>query len=79
MVFNYRIQLMRVLVSSLVFIRLHNTPPHVKRYVMELNVFLVYPKRGITCLVSLFGHEKYLLITCTKIIQPMVLQCSLMR
>jgi hypothetical protein len=60
MVFNYRIQLMRVLVSLLVFIGLCNTPPHVERYFMEPNVFLGYPKRGIACLVSLFKHEQYL-------------------
>ncbi len=59
MVFNYRIQLMKVLVS-LVFIGLSNTPPCVKRYVMEPNVFLGYPKRGIACLVSPSGHEQYL-------------------
>jgi len=58
MVFNYRIQLMRVLIFSLVFIRLHNTFPCVKRYVMEPNVFLIYLKRGIACLVSPFGHEQ---------------------
>jgi hypothetical protein len=58
MVFNYRIQLMRVLVSLLVFIGLHNTPPHVRRCFMEPNVFLGYPKRGIACLVSFFKHEQ---------------------
>jgi hypothetical protein len=26
---------------------------------MEPNVFMGYPKRGIACLVSLFGHEQY--------------------
>jgi hypothetical protein len=57
--FNYRIQLMRVLVSLLVFIGLHNTPSCVKRYSMEPNVFLGYPKRGIACLVSPFKHEQY--------------------
>jgi len=43
----------------LIFIGLHNTFPHVKRYVMEPNVFLGYPKRGITCLVSPSRHEQY--------------------
>jgi hypothetical protein len=59
MVFNYRIQVMKVLVSLLVLIGLCNTPPCVKRYVMEPNVFLGYPKKGIACLMSPFGHEQY--------------------
>jgi len=59
MVFNYRIQLMRALVSLLVFMSLCNTFPCVKRYVMEPNVFLGYPKRGIACLMSLSRHEQY--------------------
>jgi hypothetical protein len=50
---------MRVLVSLLVFIRLHNTPARVKKYVMEPNVFLGYLKRGIACLVSPSGHGQY--------------------
>jgi hypothetical protein len=50
---------MKVLVSLLVFIGLRNTPPHVKIYVIEPNVFLGYPKRGIACLVDLYGHEQY--------------------
>jgi hypothetical protein len=54
MVFNYRIQLMKVLV----FIRLYNTPPRVKIYLIEPNVFIVYPKRGIACLVNAFEHEQ---------------------
>jgi len=58
MVFNYRIQLMRVFVSLLVFIRLCNTPPRVKIYVMEPNVFMGYPKKGIACLVNPSGHEQ---------------------
>jgi hypothetical protein len=57
--FNYRIQLMRVLVSFLVFIGLRNTLPCVKIYVMEPDVSLGYPKRGIACLVSPYGHEQY--------------------
>ncbi len=59
MVFNYIIQLMKVLVSLLGFIRLRNTPPHVKRYVMEPNVFLGYLKKGISCLKSPSRHEQY--------------------
>jgi hypothetical protein len=43
----------------LVFIWLHNTTPQVKIYVMEPNVFLWYPKRGIGCLMNLYGHEQY--------------------
>jgi hypothetical protein len=50
---------MRVLVFLLVLVGLHNTPPCVKRYVMEPNVFMGYPKRGIACLVSPFRHEQY--------------------
>jgi hypothetical protein len=50
---------MKVLVSLLVFTGLRNTPPHVKIYVMEPNVFLGYLKRGIACLVSPSGHEQY--------------------
>jgi len=50
---------MRVLVSLLVFIGLHNTLPCVKIYVMELNIYLEYPKKDITCLVSFSGHEQY--------------------
>jgi hypothetical protein len=62
---------MRILVSLLVLVGLCNTPTHVKRYVMEPNVFLGYLKRGIACLMILFGHIK--IIAWTKIIQPMVL------
>jgi hypothetical protein len=50
---------MKVLVSLLVFIGLHNTLPCVKIYVMEPNVFLGYLKRGIACLMNPFGHEQY--------------------
>jgi hypothetical protein len=50
---------MRVLVSLLVLIRLRNTFPFIKIYVMEPNVFLGYPERGITCLVNPSGHEQY--------------------
>jgi len=52
-----KIQLMKVLVSLLVFIELCNTPSRVKIYVMEPNVFLGYLKRGIACLVN---HDQYL-------------------
>ncbi len=52
---------MRVLVSLLVLIGLHNTLSHVKRYVTEFNVFLKYPKRDIACLINPFGHEQYLI------------------
>jgi len=50
---------------------LRNTPTHVKRYVMEPNVFLGYPKWGIACLMILFGHIK--IIDWTKIIQFILL------
>jgi len=59
MVLNYTIQLMKVLVSLLVFIRIRNTFQHVKRYVMEPNIFLGYPMKGISCLVSPFRHVQY--------------------
>ncbi len=36
-----------------------NIPPSFKIYVMELNVFLAYPTRGITSVLSSFGHEQY--------------------
>jgi hypothetical protein len=40
-------------------VRLCNTPPHVKKYVMEPNVFMGYLEKGIACLFILFGHEQY--------------------
>jgi len=58
-VFNYQIQLMKILVSLLVFIGLRNTLSRVKKYVMESTVFLGYPKKGITCLANLFEYEQY--------------------
>jgi hypothetical protein len=57
MVFNYRIQLMKVSVSLLVSIGLCNTPSRVKRYVMEPHVFLGYPKKGITHSLSILFYE----------------------
>ncbi len=50
---------MKVLVSLLVFIRLCNTLPCVKKYVMEPNVFMGYLKKGIACLMNLSMHEQY--------------------
>ncbi len=38
---------------------LRNTPPRVKMYVMEPNVFLEYHKRGIASVLNSFGHEQY--------------------
>ncbi len=35
------------------------TLSHVKRYVMEPNVFLGYFKRGIVGVLTNFGHEQY--------------------
>ncbi len=55
MVFNYKIQLMKVLV----FIGLRNTFPRVKRYVMEPNVFMGYLKSGIACLMSPSRDEQH--------------------
>jgi len=40
-------------------IELCNTLPHVKKYVMDPNVFLGYLERGIACSLSIFGHEQY--------------------
>jgi len=51
--------LMSILVSLLVLVGLCNTPPHVKRYVMEPNEFLGYLKKGIACLVNPSKHEQY--------------------
>jgi hypothetical protein len=68
MVFNHIIQLMRVLIFSLVFIRIHNIPSCVKIYVMEPNVFVGYPTKGNACLVSPFGHEQYPSNTLDQII-----------
>jgi hypothetical protein len=48
-----------VLVSLKVLVRLCNTLPCVKRYVMEPNVFLGYLERGIACSLSFFEHEQY--------------------
>jgi hypothetical protein len=45
---------------------------------MEPNVFMGYPKWGIACLVSPYGHEIYPYNTMDQKIQPMVLHCSLM-
>jgi hypothetical protein len=50
---------MRVLISLLLFIELCNTSSHVKIYVMEPNVFLGYPKRGITCLMNPYRQKQY--------------------
>ncbi len=50
---------MRVLVSLSILVGLHNTPPCFKRYVVESNVFLGYPKRGITCSLNPFRDEQY--------------------
>jgi hypothetical protein len=51
---------MRVFVSLLVLVGLHNTFPSVKRCVTEPNEFLGYPKKGIACFFSPYGHEQYL-------------------
>jgi hypothetical protein len=41
------------------YLGMNNTPPHVKRYVMQPNVFLGYFEKGIACSLNLFGHEQY--------------------
>ncbi len=41
------------------FGRASHTPSHVKRYVMEPNVFLGYLERHIACSLNSFGQEKY--------------------
>jgi len=43
-----------------IVLRINITPPHVKIYVMEPNVFMGYLERGIACSLSLFEHEQYL-------------------
>jgi hypothetical protein len=50
---------MRVLISLQVLVRLRNTPSHVKRYVMEPNVFIGYLKKGTASVLNNFGHEQY--------------------
>ncbi len=42
-----------------VFLRLCNTFPRVKRYVMELNVFMGYLEKDIAYLVNPSRHEQY--------------------
>jgi len=42
-----------------VILKMINTPPCVKRYVMEPNVFLGYLERGNACSLSCFRHEQY--------------------
>jgi hypothetical protein len=50
---------MTILVSLKILVGLCNTPSHVKRYVMEIYVFLGYLERGIASSLSLFGHEQH--------------------
>ncbi len=50
---------MMVLVSLEVLLRLCNTPPCVKIYVMEPNVFTGYLERGIACSLSIPYHKIY--------------------
>jgi hypothetical protein len=52
---------MRVLVSLSILVRLNNTPPSFKTYVMEPNVFLGYLVWAIVGVLNSFGHEQYLL------------------
>ncbi len=40
-------------------VRICNTLPSFKIYVMEPNVFLRYLARGIASVLSSFGHEQY--------------------
>ncbi len=47
------------LVSLKVLVGPHNTPPHVKRYVMEPNVFLGYLEKGIACSLNTPCHKQY--------------------
>jgi hypothetical protein len=50
---------MMVLVSLEVLVKLCNTPPCVKIFVMEPNVFLGYLERGIACSSSIPCHKQY--------------------
>ncbi len=50
---------MSVLISLLILVGLHNTLPCVKRRVMEPNEIMGFPKKGIACFLSRFGHEQY--------------------
>jgi hypothetical protein len=51
--------LMMVLVSLEVLIGLRNTPPHVKKYVMEPNVFLGYLEKGNARSLNIPCHKHY--------------------
>jgi hypothetical protein len=46
-----------VLISFYVLVRLYNTPPSFKIYVMEPKGFLGYLKKGIASALNNFGHE----------------------
>jgi hypothetical protein len=50
---------MMVLISLKVLVGLSKTLPHVKRYVMEPNVFLGYLDRGIACSLNIPYHKQY--------------------
>jgi hypothetical protein len=50
---------MIVLVSLEVLVGLCNTPPCVKRYIMELNVFIGYLERGNACSLNIPCHKQY--------------------
>jgi hypothetical protein len=41
------------------FGRVMQYPPCFKRYVMELNVFMGYPKKSIACSLNFLKHEQY--------------------
>jgi len=49
--------LMTILFSLEVLVGACNTPPHVKRYVMEPKVFMGYLERGITCSLNISCHK----------------------
>jgi hypothetical protein len=48
-----------VLFSLEILVGLHNTTPHVKRYVMEPDVFIGYLEKGITCSLNIHYHKQY--------------------
>ncbi len=69
---QYYHKMIRVLFSSYVLLRLCNTLPSFKRYVMEPKGFMGYLERGIACELNSFGQQHYPFDSLTKIILPMV-------
>ncbi len=70
---------MKVLVSLQVLVRLCNTLSHVKKYVMEPNVFLGYLERSVAGVLNSFGHEQYPSNSLDQNNSDQCLQCKTMR